>query len=1273
MEVVDLTDKDPGCNRDGIEKNNEIHSGCSDSESTDGTQFSLLMEVWDGSPEPGPSSCSGESATSSVDRLHGCEVKPSGVAQMYQTVKESSCTEVDLEPDKDGDTQQVTGSDSKERSSRKHTSPGPSMKRGEYKHNSFKFGLEIIDLTEEEEETEPLASEDTAQRLINKTGDKTDSPTSSEAVRSSTEQCCVKTAGPCLVDLTDCNSVQADIVVGISSVRQETVSNVVSVPETEDPSLSKAGKGKDSKTCGGGKENLVNEDEDLAAPETDLDDEVAAILDKDKSPDPSMQSVESQSVSSCSSVMILSTENSTTDSPFHAITEDPDSKTATNPVTSSAFLDDASSQDTDTFELTLLCSESGFGSSGNDSKRSSPTIEWEEPAALDKSEAVSLETTSSSTGACSDPSVELETGPLATNLPNSPSPLSACNDSADLHNTDTGNSNSMVKIDSAQCEKDNKERNDSPRSPSVESMDKTPPKHDKKSDVQALRSLRIRSTISPTRVLDHLDAKETESTDKQNMVVQPAVPDKCSDNSSCTDSDDSDTVKVNSTQCEKDTGERMPSPRSGPSEDLMDKVGNDEKSGLHTLRSLRIENSVLDSKETELTDKQNMTFQPAIPEKCSDSSPTLSGTDPDNADTVNAFSAQCERDSQGGKAHPGSGLSEELMDKVENYKKTGVVQSLLSLRVETTSVLDSPDTESTEEQSTRVQPTVPTDEEYEHHLLEQEVALVLASICVRIKDTEPTRLVEEGSLVSPKDTTQKNEDTQSDLEVQNHKDKTVGQQEDTLLSHVDAGTDESTGMEIMELYEDSAVAFEAHSPVKDTSTIVSIALSPVQPKFPTSPKKLSCNAQARALGTLPLCNSSSEVSQVENIEDNGVEKQPVPSNCSETLSSNKTDNHGDQIQNEEKLLETEDVEKMDQGQQDESVKLQKQAVPNMKDAKLEKKNGTEEIESQEQRKKDVEDVRCSQDLSPAIDKIIEESAKTASCNSVEETTTRVNGHGQSPLQQKQDAVPLEENAENADEVEQIDNSGSSSLNSPFCKDIDFSQLDLSPNSSIGDAILDFVQQAHVNIQEVLEGAEKSAESDTSQCSGHVKDDFVSVELPPCSEHGDSQRNGKEKCQDSMSSVGNSGLNELMNEIGQLIDTRDGALLGEKEHQGSKQQDMQTNSSHGPEVSETLDSKKRKLSLEDSGSQGLDGFERQADDMNQNASVEPSGEGERSPGEKRGVAHGGTTGTNSRKENSSVTMATSSASTMGQVSLWDLMDHQGPFIIYPTQGGVGKES
>ncbi|XP_066275343.1 uncharacterized protein [Branchiostoma lanceolatum] len=740
MEVVDLTDADPDCSRDDIQKNDEIHSECSDSESTDGTQVSSLMEVWDGSPESGPSSCSGESATSSVDRLHGCKAKPSGVAQMYQTVKESSCTEVKLEPDKDGDTQQVTGSYSKERSLRKHASPDPSMKKGEYEHNSCKSGvLEIIDLTEEEEDKEPSASEDTAQRLINKTGDKINSPTSSEAVRSSTEQCCVTTAGPCLVDLTNCNSVQADVVAGISSVRQETVSNVVSVSETEDPSLSKTGKGKDSKTCGGGKENLVNKDEDLAAPETDLDDEVAAILDKDKSPDPSMQN-------------------------------------------------------------------------------------------------------------------------------------------------------------------------------------------------------------------------------------------------------------------------------------------------------------------------------------------------PDNADTVNAFSAQCERDSQGGKAHPGSGLSEELMDKVENYKKTGVVQSLLSLRVETTSVLDSPDTESTEEQSTRVQPTVPTDEEYEHHLLEQEVALVLASICVRIKDTEPTRLVEEGSLVSPKDATQKNEDTQSDLEVQNH---TVGQQEDTLghhslLSHVDAGIDESTGMEIMELYEDSAVAFEAHSPVKDTSTI---------PRSSTSPKKLSCDTQPTALGTLALC----KVSQVENTEDDQVEMQSIPSSCSETESSSTN-----QVQNNEEVLDKEEVEES-QGQ-DQNVNLQERLVPNVNDAKPEKENGPEEIENQksseeelqqddqrnvcmekqnegqaniyeEQRKKDV---KCSQDLSPAIDKIIddtEESAKTASCNSVEETTTRVNGHGQSPLQQKQDALPLEKNAENADEVEQIDNSGSSSLNSPFCKDIDFSQLDLSPNSSIGDAILDFVQQAHVNIQE----------------------------------------------------------------------------------------------------------------------------------------------------------------------------------------------------------------
>eukprot|EP00058_Branchiostoma_floridae_P022559 XP_002608049.1 hypothetical protein BRAFLDRAFT_74998 [Branchiostoma floridae] len=1501
MEVIDLTDEDPDFTSDDVPKNNERRPGYIDFESDNEAQMSLLMEVWDGSPESGTSSSTGERAASSTDKFHGCETEAIGAIRMHQTVNASCSTEADLELDTRDGTQevkalqsQVTGSCGKE--SCKHVSQNPNKKTGGCEDSSSKSGVtEIIDLTEEEEE--PLASENTPQRLNgagntignetsgcneeslpSKTRNKNDSPTSLNVATVSTEQySSTETADSCFVDLTECDAVKADLLVKISSLTHETPSNVEDFCVTNDSSLNNTRKVKDSQTFSYGKETLVNKlkGEDLSASDgMDLDDEVAAILGKGKSFDLPVQSPPLLSLSASSVVTIHSTESSTSiyrsESPFRAITEDPDTRSETNVATGRALVDDASLQDTDTFELTLRCSESGFDSSCNSSRCSSPTIEQKESEIVDEKVTVSSETSSSSSmGACSsNPSVEeLEFGLLSTNklLNNATAAMNLCNSTEAPPSREPRNCSTVKNDTYVECEKDNEERTVSARSPSVKSIDEMPAENDKKSGVLALRSLRIENT----------GISDSEST---NTAAQTDVLDKFSDHSLDSVTNE-DTIKANSVEREKGNQEKMPSSKS---------------------RS-----------------------------------------------------------------------SEEWKDKVEKDKKSEVVQALLSLRMEiTSSVLDS--NKSTEEQNSRVlESTAPkegsSDECQHQSLLEQEVALVLASICDRRKNIEPTRPTEGGSLARLEDTTWKDQETQSDLEVvQNHKDNAVKHHEDTIGHHSllpgsDTEIDQGTSTEIMELYEGGTAAFEAHSPLKDTSAIVNITLSPVQPRSPNSPKKLPCSPQSTVVPKLALCERSPAVSQVENTEEKGVEKQTVPTSCFEATSPDlKACN---QVQSEENVLDTEELEKGDQGP-DESVKLQEHPVLNVNSGKLEKENSPEESETQktseeerleankrkefdnnkeesdnskqtlhmkeqneklvdiceEQEEKDIENVRCSLDVSSTDHNVIEEAAdsenvsSSSECEDTGETTAQRDGNIRLQLDQRktsldavpsdtrcsgdlpitdrkiaektkqnvasstecedsnkgkiadqvdgnkhlhldqnetsqdasdlrhspdlpstvckvtevtkesetisnpsecehnnkseiaaqvdcnspfhhnqketsqddvafddvicspvspstvqnvtevtkewenlkspkcednnkgeiaaqvncnsldqrekgQDAVPLDassldlpptvhqdtevtkdsehvksasghedningeiaarveynsqfdleqkeesqETAPSEEDVqtqrsEQTDNSGSSSINSPLCKDIDFSQLDLSPNSSIGDAILDFVQQAHANIQEVLEEAEKNTESDPSHCSSHVKDGPWSVELPPCSKQDSDQCNGKRKRQDS---IGSCGLNELMDEIGKLCDTKDGDCPQEDFLKEGMQQDMHRKPGRGPEARQELDNNEnlKAESLEDGGTQGLDGFVRQADNIGQ--SIESSGEGERSPEGRTRADHGGTTFANNRKENSSVTMATSSASTMGQVSLWDLMDHQGPFIIYPSLGRGGE--
>ncbi|XP_019626242.1 PREDICTED: uncharacterized protein LOC109471395 [Branchiostoma belcheri] len=2047
MDVVDLSDKDPDYTMDGDQKNGEVGSGCNSSgsnvlhrESEDETDMLLLMEVWDGSPEAAePSSSSpGESVASSVDGRHACETQPSDVIGTCQTVDGSSSTLSDLQRDKDG-VSKVKGSytEGSEKSS-KHVSQNFSTKGGGYKDSSCKSGtlemiidlteeeeklsapdnetqrlvcgargkndhqesnkskehvhvakkrsmktrkledtslhksgaLDIIDLTEEEEELEekdkPLVSGYTAQRDMHETTrDKNhDSSTSSEVFRSSVEQCDLEQAGPCMIDLT-----------GYDATR-------------------------------------------------DLDEEVAVILDK--SLDPSMQNPTSSSCRTGYTVTISTSQPRITkqDSSFHAITEDPDTRSAADAVTSSGSFDDASSRDTDAFVRTLLCREPGFDSSSS-SRCSSP--EWEELTALNEGGTVSFkETTPCSTEPSSyTPAIEeLDLG--LNNYPTrvNPSASPYINPDKDL-----------VKANDTQSENNNMERSASPRSLSGESTSKE--KDEKKSGLQALLSLRIRDIISPISVSD---SDETESTDKQNFPDNsPTVP--------CIVVD-VDTGKANSTQEEDNNQEKMATPGPQPSEETMDNIAkNGKTSGMGTLLSFEIANK--DAKETESTDKQNMAVQITVPGKCSYNSPTLPCSDPEE-DKVNRTQVS-EEDNQEKMASPRSGPSEELIHTKSR------IQALLSLRMENTGVLDSKqDTESPEQQdcSGTAAPKDSKNEECRHQSLEQEVALVLANICDIINST----LGEEGSLVRLDDTSQKhketqsglevqnhkvetveqqplktevalvrldgtpqkheetesglevqhhkdetveqqpleqevalvltsicdranrlpveegssmrpdkkNEETESDLDIQHHKDETVEQQENivgrhNLLSHVATEIDNSTGVDIMELYEDGTVAFEAQSPGKESSTIVNITLSPVQPR---SPNKPPCSSQSKA-----LCKTSSDVFEVESTEDNRVDKQCAPTSCSETTPSKDRGNGG---QNKD----TEEVEKMDQGH-DERVELQEQAVTHVSSGN---ENSKGEIESQKPSKllqddkrkadeankeesnnascsqtlgmelqsenpidsckepgeKDSQEVRCTSDSSPkvqkikdntkepsqisscnsseerteaestgtvsvqsppelnkkkqdavplkknvetpTIQKIIEDPSEIASSNSSEEqmeaeTTGTVNGQSQSPLEQnqkkqeavllkenvenpveekqvdsidssstiqmiieapedfaktashntfeeqmeseptgtvsvqsppeqhqkkqdtvplmenvetafeeeqdnsdssptiqtitedsskiasseermeaestgtvsvqsppeqhqkkqdavplkeneeeqdnsessptiqtiiedssktasnnssvesmaaestetvsgqgqsppeqnqkkqdtvplkesvenaveekqvdgsnssptiqmitqdpedfaktaslntleeqieaettvplkenvkttveeeqdnsdpsptiqmiienpskiasnnssvesmaaestetvgsqghsppeqhqkQQDAVPLKENVETAVEVEQvdnsdstpiiqtviedpqdlaktashnifeeqmeaestgqvsgqghspieqnqkenvetaveveevdnndssptiqtikedpedfaetashnklfleeqmeakptgtvsgqsppelnqkkkdavplkenvetafeeeqdnsessptiqmiiddsskvasnnsseetmaaestatvgsqgqsppeqdqkkheampskenvenagekkqvdgsdstptvqtiiedpehfaktlshnsseeqmgaettetvsgqsqshleqnqekrdavpsketvetvtavveedlqIDNSGSSTLNSPLCKDIDFSQLDdLSPNSSIGDAILDFVQQA--NIQGVLGEEDKNTERDPSQCVKENQVQQLPVEFESCDAQSDANCGEKQKLQDSTSD--NCGLNELMDEISQLCETRDCTLLQETEEQGSKEQHMHTGARHCPVVSQTFDTEEKEESSEKSGTQGLDGFVRRADNINQNTCVESSGEGQRSLDGRRGDVHGATS---NRKENSSVTMATSRGSTMGQVSLWELMDHQGPFIIYPSQGGGGE--
>ncbi|XP_078662724.1 uncharacterized protein LOC144906386 [Branchiostoma floridae x Branchiostoma belcheri] len=1764
MDVVDTADTDTDCTMDGDQKNREVGSGCNSSgsnmlhrESEDETDMLLLMEVWDRSPEaPGPSSGSpGESVASSVDGRHACETQPSDVIGTCQTVDGSSSTLSDLQHDKDGESK-VKGSytEGSEKSS-KQVSQSFSTKGGEYKDSSCKSGaLEIIDLTKEEEKSS--APDNATQRLVCRTRDKNDreegekskehiaqKPKRKRRNFEDTSSC--KSGALEVIDLTEEEKLQEDIpsVSGYTAQRD--------MHETRD-------KNHDSSTSSEVFRSSVEQcDLEQAGPcmidltgydaTRDLDEEVAVILDK--SLDPSIQNPTSSSCSTGYTVTISTSQPRITkqDSSFHAIKEDPDTRSAADAVTSSGSFDDASSRDTDAFVRTLLCREPGFVSSSS-SRCSSP--EWEELTALNEGGTVSFkETTPSSTDPCSNPAHVEELDLRQKFLNNYPT---CVNPSASPYTVPD-----KVKANNTQSEDNNMERNAFPGSPWGESTSKE--RDEKKSGLQALLSLRIRDIISPISVSD---SDETESTDKQNFPDNsPTVP--------CIVVD-VDTGKANSTQGEDNNQEKMATPGPQPSEETMDNIAkNGKTSGMGTLLSFEIANK--DAKETESTDKQNMAVQITVPGKCSYNSPTLPCSDPEE-DKVNRTQVS-EEDNQEKMASPRSGPSEELIHTKSR------IQALLSLRMENTGVLDSKqDTESPEQQdcSGTAAPKDSKNEECIHQSLEQEVALVLANICDIINST----LGEEGSLVRLDDTSQKHKETQSGLEVQNHKvetveqqplktevalvrldgtpqkheetesglevqhhkdetveqqpleqevalvltsicdranrlpveegssmrpdkkheetesdldiqhhkDETVEQQEDTivhhsLLSHVATGIDNSTGVDIMELYEDGTVAFEAQSPGKDNSTIVNITLSPVQPR---SPNKPPCSSQSAA-----LCKTSSDVFEVDSTEDNRVDKQCLPTSYSETTLSN---DRGNKVQNKD----TEEVEKMDQGQ-NERIELQEQTFTHVsstiaghkeeiesqkpsellqddekkadKGNKEESYNGscsqTLNVELQSENpiidsckelgEKDSEDASCTSDSSPTVQKvidnteesskmgssirseetvggqspiernqkkqdnvplkaktaveeeqdnsdssptsqtIIEDSSKIASKNSSEEqieaeSTGTVNGQGQSPIKQsqkesvetaveveeeqdnsdpsltiqtiiedpedpsktashnsseepmeaeptvplkenvktafegkqdnsdsspsiqtiiedpseiassnssveqmeaettgtvsgqgqsppeqhqkkqeavplkesvensveekqvdgsdssltiqtitedsskiasseermeaestgtvsvqsppeqhqkkqdavplkenvetafednsessatiqtiiedsskivsnnsseesmvaesagtsgsqgqsppeqhqkKQDAVPLKENVENAVEEKQvdgsnssptiqmitqdlehfaktashntleeqmgaettravsdqsqphpeqeqkkqdtvpskenietaaveedlqIDNSGSSTLNSPLCKDIDFSQLDdLSPNSSIGDAILDFVQQAQVNIQGVVGEEDKSAERDPSQCVKENQVQHLPVEFESCDTRINANCREKQKLQDSTSS--NCGLNELMDEISQLCETGDCTLLQETEEQGSKQQDMHTGVRHCPEVCQTLDTKEKKEdSSEDRGTQGLDGFVRRADNINQTACAGSSGEGQRSLDGRRGDVHGASS---NRKENSSVTMATSRGSTMGQVSLWDLMDHQGPFIIYPSQGGGGE--
>ncbi|KAI8512556.1 hypothetical protein Bbelb_091950 [Branchiostoma belcheri] len=1711
MDVVDPADTDTDYTMDGDQKNKEVGSVCSSGgsnmlhrESEDETDMPLLMEVWDGSPEAaGPSSGSpAESTVSGVDGSHACETQPSDVIGTCQTADGSSSTLSDLQPD---GVSKVKGSytERSEKSS-KHVSQSFSTKGGEYKDSSCKSGsLEIIDLTEEEEKLS--ASDNATQRLVCGTRDKNDCEESKKSkehvaqkpsmTRRKLEDTSLQKSGALeVIDLTEEKELQEEDIPSVSGYTAQR-----DMHETRD-------KNHDSSTSSEVFRSSVEQcDLEQARPcmidltghdaTCDLDEEVAVILDK--SLDPSVQNPTSSSCSTGYTVTISTSQPRITkqDSSFHAITEDPGTRSATDAAACSGSFDDASSRDTDAFVHTLLCREPGFVSSSS-SRCSSP--EWEELTALNEGGTVSFkETTPCSTEPSSYTPANEELDLGLNNYPTrvNPSASPYINPDKDL-----------VKANDTQSENNNMERSASPRSLSGESTSKE--KDEKKSGLQALLSLRIRDIISPISVSD---SDETESTDKQNFPDNsPTVP--------CIVVD-VDTGKANSTQGEDNNQEKMATPGPQPSEETMDNIAkNGKTSGMGTLLSFEIANK--DAKETESTDKQNMAVQITVPGKCSYNSPTLPCSDPEE-DKVNRTQVS-EEDNQEKMASPRSGPSEELIHTKSR------IQALLSLRMENTGVLDSKqDTESPEQQdcSGTAAPKDSKNEECRHQSLEQEVALVLANICDIINST----LGEEGSLVRLDDTSQKHKETQSGLEVQNHKvetveqqplktevalvrldgtpqkheetqsglevqnhkdetveqqpleqevalvrvngipqkqeetqsglevqhhqdekveqqplkqevvlvmldgnsqkqeetvselethhhkDEAVEQQEDTighhnLLSHVDTGIDNSTGVDIMELYEDGTVAFEAQSPGKDSSTIVNITLSPVQPR---SPNKPPCSSQSAA-----LCKTSSDVFEVDSTEDNRVDKQYVPTSYSETTPLKDRVN---KVQNKD----TEEVEKMDQGQ-DERAELPEQAVPHVSSRIAGNENSKEEIESQtlpellqdDKKKagkgnkedsnnygscsqtldmelqiekpihsckevrllgeKDSEDASYTSDSSPTVQKIIddtEESTKMAHCSSSEkitevETTGTISGQFQSPIEQhqmkqeavplrenvettveaqqvdnsdssptnqmiiedsskissseertedestetlsgqspikqnqknhdampskesvetaveekqvdssdsspaiqtiiedsskiarinsseeqmeaettetsqkKQDTVPLNKNVKNAFEEEQvdnddssqaiqtiiedpedfaktashntseesmaaettgivgsqgqspikqnqteniettvgveevdnndssptsqmitedpedfantvghnssqeqteaettgtvsgqgqsrpeqdqkkqdtvpskenvkaaveeeqdntstiqkiienssklqdavpskenvetvtavveedlqIDNSGSSTLNSPLCKDIDFSQLDdLSPNSSIGDAILDFVQQA--NIQGVLGEEDKSTERDPSECVKENQVQQLPVEFESCDAQSDANCGEKQKLQDSTSD--NCGLNELMDEISQLCETRDCTLLQETEEQGSKEQHMHTGVRHCPVVSQTFDTEEKEESSEKSGTQGLDGFVRRADNINQNTCAGSSGEGQRSLDGRRGDVHGANV-TSNRKENSSVTMATSRGSTMGQVSLWDLMDHQGPFIIYPSQGGGGE--